>query len=42
MNFDFTPEEEAFRDEVRAFLAEHLPPPAERSPSFIIDWWKAV
>ncbi len=42
MNFDFSPEEEAFRDEVQVFLAEHLPPPAERSPSFIIDWWKVV
>ena len=42
MNFDFSPEEEAFRDEVQVFLAENLPPPAERSPGFIIDWWKAV
>ncbi|MCW0205848.1 MAG: acyl-CoA dehydrogenase family protein, partial [Achromobacter sp.] len=25
MDLEFTPEENAFRDEVRAFLAEHLP-----------------
>ena len=42
MDFDLSPEEEAFRAEVRQFIAENLPPVAERSPSFIIDWWKAV
>ncbi len=42
MDFDLTPEEEAFRDEVRAFLREHLPPAKERGPGFLIDWWKAV
>ena len=25
MNLDFTPEEQAFRDEVRAFIAENYP-----------------
>ena len=25
MDFDFTPEEQAFRDEVRRFIAEHRP-----------------
>ena len=42
MDFDLTPEEEAFRDEVRVFLREHLPPVKERGPSFLMDWWKAV
>ncbi len=42
MDFDLIPEEEAFRDEVRVFLREHLPPVKERGPSFLMDWWKAV
>jgi alkylation response protein AidB-like acyl-CoA dehydrogenase len=42
MDFDFTPEEEAFRKEVRAFLAEHCPPKRERDPASIGRWWKAV
>ncbi len=35
MDFDLTPEEEAFRDDVRRFLAENLPPPEERGGDFI-------
>ena len=31
MDFDFTPEEEAFRAELRAFLDDELP-----------AWWKTV
>jgi alkylation response protein AidB-like acyl-CoA dehydrogenase len=31
MDFDFTPEEEAFRAELRAFLDDELP-----------TWWKTV
>jgi len=42
MDFDFTPEEEAFRAEVRAFLAEHLPPPEQRGPDFADAWLRAV
>jgi alkylation response protein AidB-like acyl-CoA dehydrogenase len=45
MNFDLSPEEEAFRAEVREFLAEHLPPLAERKqlgPDFITHWWKLI
>jgi len=45
MDFDLTPEEEAFRDEVRAFIAEHLPSPEERArigPGFFVDWWRAI
>ena len=30
MNLDFTPEEDAFRDEVRAFIAENYPPELRR------------
>jgi len=42
MDFNFTPEEEAFRDEVRAFLDENLPPEDERSPMFPIEWNRKV
>ena len=42
MDFNFTPEEEAFRDEVRQFLADNLPPEDERGPAFILEWWKKV
>ena len=42
MDFDLTPEEEAFRDDLRAFLDEHLPPPGQRPPDFLLRWWKAV
>ena len=39
MDFNFTPEEEAFRDEVRAFLDENLPDPVpENDPEFIREW----
>ena len=42
MDFDLTPDEERFRDEVRAFNAEHLPSVAERrklGPGFLVQWW---
>ncbi|MBW2230292.1 MAG: acyl-CoA dehydrogenase family protein [Deltaproteobacteria bacterium] len=42
MDFDLTKEEEAFRDDLRGFLDEHLPPPEERAPDFLPKWWKAV
>ena len=42
MDFDLTPEEEAFRDDLRSFLDEHLPPPGQRPPDFLGKWWKAV
>ncbi len=42
MDFDLAPEEEAFRQEVRAFLAEHNPPRDERGPGAMLAWWKAV
>mgnify|MGYP006453251067 CR=1 FL=1 len=45
MDFDLTPEEEAFGQEVRAFLAEHLPSAEERKkigPSFLPEWWRLI
>ena len=38
MDFQLTPEEEAFRAEVRAFLDENLPPAGERGPGFNQEW----
>ncbi len=43
MDFHFTPEEEAFRAEVRAFLDENLPKGAKTSdPAFIAEWSRKV
>jgi alkylation response protein AidB-like acyl-CoA dehydrogenase len=42
MDFELTPEERAFRDEVRRFLDEHLPPPDRRPPTFEADWQRKV
>ncbi|MBW2292465.1 MAG: acyl-CoA dehydrogenase family protein [Deltaproteobacteria bacterium] len=45
MDFDLSPEEEAFRKEVRAFNAEHLPSVEERKklgPGFIVEWWRVI
>ncbi|MFP6625238.1 MAG: acyl-CoA dehydrogenase family protein, partial [Myxococcota bacterium] len=42
MNFSLTPEEEAFRQEVRDFLAAELPPPEQRRPDFMVQWWKKI
>ncbi len=45
MDFDLTPEEEGFRDEVRAFNAKNLPSLEERrklGPAFIPEWWKLI
>ena len=38
MDFHFTPDEEAFRSDVRAFLDENLPPHDERGPTFKQEW----
>ena len=40
MDFDFSPEEEAFRAEVRAFIAEHKP--KEGDAEGVARWHKAV
>ncbi len=43
MDFQLTPEEEAFRAEVRAFLDEHLPEPVPQDdPAFLARWNEAV
>jgi alkylation response protein AidB-like acyl-CoA dehydrogenase len=42
MDFDFTPEEQAFRAEVRDFLAANLPPPEQRGSDFMPKWLRAV
>jgi alkylation response protein AidB-like acyl-CoA dehydrogenase len=38
MDFDLTPEEEAFRAQVRAFLDENLPPAEKRDFAFLAGW----
>jgi alkylation response protein AidB-like acyl-CoA dehydrogenase len=42
MDFDFTPEEQAFRSEVRDFLAANLPPKKDRPQDFMQTWLEKV
>ena len=52
MSLSFTPDELRFRDEVRAFLADHLPPRMRRAssltvsffsdPDVVVPWQKAL
>jgi len=42
MDFNLTPEQEAFRDEVRAFLDEHLLPVGQRDYEFLERWSRLV
>jgi len=42
MDFNLTPEEEAFRDEVRRFLDEHLPPEGKRDAMFPLRWNRLI
>ena len=42
MDFTLTKEEEAFRDEVRDFIAQHLSKDARKDPGFLGNWLKAV
>jgi alkylation response protein AidB-like acyl-CoA dehydrogenase len=42
MDFTLTKEEEAFRDEVRAFIKEHLSGGSRKDPAFLAKWLKAV
>jgi alkylation response protein AidB-like acyl-CoA dehydrogenase len=42
MDFNLTPEEEAFREEVRAFIREHLPPEDARTMQDIASFQRMV
>lgn len=42
MDFQLSEEEEAFRDEVRAFLDENLPERQERTPEFMTKWNREI
>ena len=42
MDFELTKEEQAFRDEVRAFIKENLASPKQRGPAFLTEWLKKV
>ncbi len=42
MDFDYTPEEQAFREEVRSFLKDNLPPKGERPKDFLKTWLEQV
>jgi alkylation response protein AidB-like acyl-CoA dehydrogenase len=42
MDFNLTPDEEVFRDEVRAFLDENLPAEADRDPMALLRWSQLV
>ena len=42
MDFEYTSEEQAFREEVRGFLKENLPPKGERGKNFLNDWLTKV
>lgn len=42
MDFQLSPDEEAFRDEVRQFLDDNLPAESERGPDFMGEWHKKV
>jgi alkylation response protein AidB-like acyl-CoA dehydrogenase len=42
MDFKLSPEEEAFRDRVRGFLDENLPPPDQRGAEFYGEWNRKV
>jgi len=50
MDLSFTKEEMAFRDEVRAFFRDNVPPPTRQklqegrhlSKQEMIDWWRIL
>ena len=42
MDFQLSPEEEDFRDEVRRFLDENLLPEGERGADFMGQWFSKV
>jgi alkylation response protein AidB-like acyl-CoA dehydrogenase len=42
MDFEYTPEEQAFREEVRSFLKDNLPPRDQRPSGFLATWLAKV
>ena len=42
MDFQLSPKEENFRDEVRRFLDENLPPASERGADFMGQWFSKI
>ena len=42
MDFEYTAEEHSFRDEVRDFLQQNLPPKPERGKGFVTAWLEKV
>ena len=42
MDFDYTAEENAFREEVRNFISENLPPKKDRDKNFLNTWLEKV
>ena len=42
MDFDYTAEENAFREEVRRFIDDNLPPKKERDKNFLATWLEKV
>ncbi len=42
MDFEYTPEEESFRAEVRDFIEENLPAKDQRGPNFLATWLEKV
>ena len=42
MDFDYTPDEQSFRQEVRSFIAENLPPKEKRDKNFLGTWLEKV
>ena len=42
MDFDYTASEQSFREEVRSFISENLPPKKERDKNFLANWLEKV
>src|SRR4030095_11278313 len=42
MDFELSPDEQAFREEVRTFIKNNLPPAKHRGADFLTNWLKKV
>jgi alkylation response protein AidB-like acyl-CoA dehydrogenase len=42
MDFDYTATEQSFREEVRGFISENLPPKEQRGKDFLANWLEKV